>query len=69
MRLSVIALVIIWKLNMFPVLFEFDSSLAQVVERPPCKREVLGSNPGVGNIFHFQILIVYNFFIPWLDPN
>ena len=59
MRLSVIALVIIWKLNVFSVPLVFDSPLAQMVERPPCKREVLGSNPGVGNIFHFQILNVY----------
>ena len=44
---------------MFSVPLEFDSPLAQMVERPPCKREVLGSNPGVGNIFHFQILNVY----------
>ena len=46
---------------MFPVPKELDSSLAQVVERLSCMRKVLGLNPGVGNIFISQILIVYVF--------
>ena len=39
------------KLAIFDIIFIVVADLAQLVEQPPCKRQVVGSSPTVGSIF------------------